>query len=167
MATSAIGVINKAFGSQSGLIGNINSAGGYTNWQTPGYVRGDVKEYTDWYVALGTEVTASTIKMHPLLDTGVMILYHVLQIVASTGSLTLSVGDLDSATRYVSASTSAATAGAYIIGNGLSSTGPYIIGTNPATPTATDTDAQIVLTTGGATLGGTNIIGLTTVYTAS
>lgn len=166
MSTSATGVINKAFGSQSGLIGNINSNGGFTNWQTPGYIRGDAHMYTDYYVGLGTEVTGSTIVMHPLLDTGVMILYHILTIVASTGSLTLSVGDLNSATRYVSASTSAATAGSYIIGNGLSATGPYIIGTNPATPTATNTDAQIVLTTGGATLSSSNIIGLTTVYVA-
>ena len=166
MATSATGVIRTAFGSQSGLIGNINSLGGYSNWQTPGYVRGDLHVYTDYYVALGTEVTGSTISMHPLLDTGIMILYHVLTVVGSTGSLTLSIGDLNSATRYVSASSSAATAGSYIYGSGLTSTGPYIIGTNPTTPTATNTDAQIVLTTGGATLGATNIFGLTTVYVA-
>jgi hypothetical protein len=165
--SAVTGVINTAFGSQSGLIGNINSKGGVAQWQSPGYIRGNVKEYTDYYVGLGTEVAGSTIRMHPLLDTGIMILYHVLQIVASTGSLTGSIGDLDSSTRYASAITSFATAGTYIIGNGLSSTGPYIIGTNPATPTSTDTDAQIVITTGGATLGATNIIGLTTVYTVS
>lgn len=165
MATSATGVIRTAFGSQSGLIGNLNSNGGFTNWQSPGYIRGDAHMYTDYYVALGTEITASTIAMHPLLDTGLMILYHILTVVASTSSLTLSVGDLNSSTRYSSA-TSASTAGTTLIGNALSSTGPYIIGTNPTTPTATNTDAQIVLTTGGATLGSTNIIGLTTVYVA-
>ena len=163
---SATGVINTAFGSQSGLIGNINSKGGVNQWQTPGYIRGDLKVYTDYYVGLGTEVSGSTIRMHPLLDTGIMILYHVLTVLGSTGSLTMSIGDLDSATRYASASSSAATAGTYIYGS-VTSTGPYIIGTNPATPTATDTDAQIVLTTGGATVGATNVFGLTTVYTAS
>jgi hypothetical protein len=166
MATSATGVINTAYGSQSGLIGNINSKGGYGQWQTPGYIRSALLSYTDWYVGLGTEVSGSTIRMFPLLDTGLMVLYFVYTVVASTGSLTMSIGDLDSATRYASASSNAATAGCYIVGGSLTSTGPYIIGTNPATPTATDTDAQIVLTTGGATLGATNVFQLTMVYSA-
>jgi len=164
MAT-VTGVINKAIGQT--LQGVPGTAGGTTNWQTPGYIRGNVQAYTDYYVALGTEVSGTVIKMHPLLDVGLMILYHVLTVVASTGSLTMSIGDLDSATRYASASTSAATAGCYIYGNALGSTGPYVIGTNPVTPTATDTDAQIVITTGGATLGATNIFSLTTAYVAS
>ena len=164
MAT-VTGVINKAIGQT--LQGFPGTAGGTTNWQTPGYIRGNVQAYTDYYVGLGTETSGTVIKMHPLLDVGLMILYHVLTVVASTGSLTLSIGDLDSATRYVSASTSAATAGCYIYGCALGSTGPYVIGTNPATPTATDTDAQIILTTGGATLGATNIFSLTTAYVAS
>ena len=163
MAT-VTGVINKAIGQT--LQGVPGSAGGTSNWQTPGYIRGNVQAYTDYYVGLGTELTGTVIKMHPLLDVGLMILYHVLTVVASTGALTGSIGDLDSATRYANAITSFATAGTYIIGNGLGSTGMYIIGTNPATPTATDTDAQIVITTGGATLGATNIFSLSTVYVA-
>ena len=161
------GVINTAINAGTGP----NPGTGLNTWQTQGYIRGQVQSYTDYYVALGSEATGSVIKMHPLLEAGLMILYHIFTVVVSTGSLTMSIGDLDSVTRYANASTNAATAGAYLVGTNLSSTGPYIIGTNPSTggnwaPTTTDTDAQIVLTTGGATLGSTNIFALTTCYTA-
>jgi len=153
------GVIDTAFLAGTGP--NPNT--GLNTWQTPGYIRGAVRVMVDWYVLAGTETSGTVIWMHPPLEAGAMILFHVLGVSAAQTSLTCSVGDLDSATRYASAITSLQTAGSYLIGSKLGA-GPYIIGTNPATPTATDTDAQIILTTGGATAtAGT--IGLETFYT--
>ena len=160
------GVILTAYGTQSGLIGNINSKGGYAQWQTPGFIRGELKCYSDYYVGLGTETSGSIISMHPLLDTGLMILYHVLTAVAETSGTTFQVGDLDSASRY-GAAQGTGTAGTYLFGCGATSTGPYIIGTNPTTPTSTDTDAQITITTGAQTLAASSITSLTTVYVSA
>ena len=90
-----------------------------------------------------------------------MILFHILNLSATATSMTISIGDLDSATRYTSA-VATATAGDYGPYSLSGSTGPYIIGTNPATPTATDTDAQIILTIGGATLPTSAVLTLMT-----
>ena len=140
-------------------------AGGIGNWQTPGYIRGAVRVMVDYYVGTSSDTTGSVIKMHPPLDTGAMVLFHILSASAATSSLTISVGDLDSATRYASASTVLQAAGSFLIAPDLTSTGNYIIGTNPSTPTATDTDTQIILTTGGATLGTGTVYSLMTFYT--
>jgi hypothetical protein len=141
------------------------AAGGVSNWQTPGYIRGAVRVMVDYIVGTSSHTSGTVIQMHPPLDAGSMILYHVLSASVATSALTISVGDLDSATRYANASTVLQTAGSYLIAPDLASTGNYIIGTNPATPTATDTDAQIILTTGGATLGTGTVYSLMTFYT--
>lgn len=165
MAT-VTGVISAITGQTLQGVAGPNASGPY-NWQTPGYIRGELKVNVDYYVGLGTEAAGTVIKMFPLLDVGAMILYHQITTSAATSSLTISVGDLDSATRYASASTGPASAGLTIIASKLNSTsGFYLIGTNPATPTATDTDAQIILTTGGATLGTGTIYALTTFFVA-
>lgn len=139
---------------------------GPANWLTAGYVDGRVKVNIDYYVALGTEATGTVILMGALLPVGAKVLKIDISTSISIGGLTVSVGDLDSATRYASASTSPATAGIYSY-NGVidSANGPYLIGQNPATPTATDNDQQIKLTTGGATLTIATIIGCVVYYT--
>lgn len=139
---------------------------GPANWLTPGYVDGRVKVNIDYYVALGTETAGTVIYMGALLPVGAKVLKIDVSTSASTGSLTVSVGDLDSATRYASASTGPATAGITTF-NGIkdSSNGPYLIGSNPATPTTTDNDQQIILTTGGATLAASTIVGCVVYYT--
>ncbi len=147
------GAINTAVGPVYGQA-VAAGVGGPANWVTGGFIDGRVKVMLDYYLAAGTEVAATVIQMGSLLPVGAKILAIMVQTATSTGSLTWSVGDLDSATRYVSASTNAATAGTYWYGGGKDAVvGPYVIGSNPATPTATDNDQQIIITTGGATLG--------------
>src|ERR1039458_8572805 len=135
------------------------------SWMTAGYIRGNVRVMIDYFAAAGSETSGTVIQMFPILDNGMVVLGFLLGVVASTGSLTGSIGDLASATRWVSASTNFATAGSYWYGAGaaLTSTGPYIIGTNYTS--ATNTDAQIIITTGGATLGATNVFSLSMFYT--
>ena len=133
-------------------------AGGVSNWQTPGYIRGNVRVMVDWYVGTSSDTTGSVISMFPPLDAGSMILFFILGASASTGSLTFSLGDNGSATRYLSAGTGIATAGSNIIPTLEASTGPYIIGTNTG-------DNQIIITTGGATLGTGTIYSLQCFYT--
>ena len=147
MATTPNAVIAAAF-----------STGGVSNWQTPGYIRGNVRVMVDWYVGTSSDVTGSVISMFPPLDAGSMILFFILGASASTGSLTFSLGDSGSATRYLSAGTGIATAGSNIIPTLEASTGPYIIGTNTG-------DNQIIITTGGATLGTGTIYSLQCFYT--
>ena len=133
-------------------------AGGVSNWQTPGYIRGNVRFMVDWYVGTSSDTAGSVISMFPPLDAGSMILFFILGASASTGSLTFSLGDSGSATRYLSAGTGIATAGSNIIPTLEASTGPYIIGTNTG-------DNQIIITTGGATLGTGTIYSLQCFYT--
>ena len=147
MATTPNAVIAAAF-----------STGGVSNWQTPGYIRGNVRVMVDWYVGTSSDTTGSVISMFPPLDAGSMILFFILGASASTGSLTFSLGDSGSATRYLSAGTGIATAGSNIIPTLEASTGPYIIGTNTG-------DNQIIITTGGATLGTGTIYSLQCFYT--
>lgn len=137
-----------------------------SNWLTAGYVNGRDKSNIDYYVALGTETAGTVILMGALLPVGAKVLSVVISTSANTGGLTISVGDLDSATRYANAATGPATAGISSFNGIIDSTnGAYVIGTNPATPTATDNDQQIKLTTGGATLGVGLIIGCRVIFT--
>ena len=159
-----LGAINTAIGATYGKA-TVAGISGPANWVTGGFVDGKVKVNMDYYVALGTETAGAIITMGNLLPVGAKIIGHLLQISASTGSLTISVGDLETATRYVSASTSPATAGSYWFGGGKDATvGYYVIGTTTA-PTATSNDQQIILTTGGATLAVSTVICLATIYT--
>lgn len=137
-----------------------------SNWLTAGYVNGRVKCNIDFYVALGTETAGTVILMGSLLPVGAKVLRIDITTSASTGSLTISVGDLDSATRYASASTGPATAGISSYSGIIDSTnGAYVIGTNPTTPTSTDNDQQIKLTTAGATLAVGTIVGCIVYFT--
>ena len=138
------------------------------NWMTAGYVDGRKKIMLDYYVGLGTELSGSTLNMCAPLPQGAMILSVSVISSAATSSLTWSVGDLNLATRYVSAGTGIATAGITTYTGMISSTtGWYVIGTNPGTGAnaLTQGDAQIVITTGGATLGTGTIYGVIVEYT--
>lgn len=136
------------------------------NWLTAGYVNGRVKCMLDFYVALGTEVAASVLYMGSLLPVGAKILTIDLLSSANTASLTLSVGDLNSATRYASANTGMQTLRQSTLSGMIDSTnGFYVIGSNPAVPTATNNDQQIILTTGGATLTISQIYGIAVYFT--
>lgn len=129
-----------------------------SNWLTAGYVNGREKVMIDFYVALGTEAAGTVIYMGNPIPAGAKVSAVTIITSANTGALTLSVGDLDSATRYANASTAPATASRTSFYKQDATNGLYVIGTNPATPTATDNDQQLILTTGGATLGAGLII---------
>jgi hypothetical protein len=143
------------------------TAVGTSAWQTAGYVNGRVKVNLDYY-ACNTDVSATVIYMGAKLPIGAMVLAHVITATAALSGVTLNIGDLDSGTRYVSATASLQTAGTYVF-TGFVSTVPYIIGTNPSsggisTATATDNDQQIVVTVAGGTMPGSGYIILATLY---
>ena len=137
-----------------------------SNWLTAGYINGRVKCNLDFYVALGTETAGTVIYMGAPLPVGAKVIRIQITASASTGSLTASVGDLNSATRYANAATGIATGNQVNFYSGCidATNGYYVIGTNPATPTATNTDTQIILTTGGATIAVGTIIGCCVIY---
>lgn len=149
-----------------GVISTAVAGTGASNWQTAGYINGREKVNLDFYVALGTETSGSTIQMCAPIQNGAKIIKVTVFLNTSVGSLTLSTGDLNNATRYKSADTAVATAGNYTYSGCIDSTnGFYVIGTNPGTTGSLATqqaqgDAQIVLTTGGATLTTSMIIGV-------
>lgn len=133
-------------------------------WQSAGYVNGREKVMLDFYVGLGTETTGSVLLMGNPLPAGAMVISIDVFSSANTASLTTSVGDLNSATRYASAATDMQTLrrATYSGMVGAAAAPFYVIGTNPGTGAtgAFTGDAQIILTTGGATLGTGTIYGV-------
>ena len=138
---------------------NTASLGGPAEWQLPGVVDAKVRCFIDSYTAVGTEVAADVIRLftdgiNNVLPAGANILRIEFTMSANIASLTASVGDYNSATRYASASTfpqSGATALVSI--SGIVSGAPYIIGTNVSTAAVgvvTNGDNQIILTLGGS-----------------
>ena len=106
-----------------------------------------VKCVIDFYTIAGSELSGSVIKLFGVLPTGANLLEIVLNFSAAQSSLTLSIGDADSATRYVSASTGPQTAGI---------TRVSLLGRVVGTSTY---DNQILLTTGGATATAATLTG--------
>ena len=156
------------------------SAGGPAEWQLPGLVDCPVRCIIDTYVPVGTEAQGSIIKLftdglNKVLPAGANLLRIDFQMASTTSSLTCSVGDMNSATRYASASSSFASATAFSISCITLATGvPYVVGTNVATTgpgtvtpgTTSNGDNQIILTTGGATLSAsTSVISAILYYT--
>lgn len=138
---------------------------GPANWLTAGYVDGRKKVNMDFYVGLGTESAGSTLLMGALIPLGAKVMSISLHMNAANAGLTMSIGDLDSATRYAT-NLSCATKGIFSTSGFIDAVnGPYLVGQNPAAPTAADNDQQIVLTTGGATLTLNNIYGIEIQYT--
>ena len=155
------------------VMNNAVYVGGTSNWQTPGYIRGNVRVMIDYYVALGTEAAGTVLALFPTLEAGSVIMAIVLSTTVGQTSLTFSLGDQNSATRYITTGQTtlqSASTGVLIYSPFASATtGPYVIGTNPTTsgvwsPTSTNTDAQIILTTGGATMVA-GVIGAIMLYT--
>lgn len=137
-----------------------------SNWMTAGYVDGRKKVNLDFYVGLGTEAAGTVIYMGALIPAAAKVLNISVHTSAATGGLTISVGDLNSATRYGSASTGPASKGITSFTGLIDSVnGFYLVGQNPATPTVLNNDQQIILTTGGATLGAGTIYGVEVNYT--
>lgn len=129
-------------------------AGGLVSQLAAGMQDGRVKCALDTYVAVGTEVAASVIEVCGDLPAGAKVIAIQLGVSATTSSLTISVGDTETAARYVDASADLDTALDRITLSGLN----YVIGT------ATD-DSQIELLTGGATLAAATEIYVGVFYT--
>ena len=107
----------------------------------PGLKDARVKACLDSYTIGGsTETSGSTIDVGALLPANAHVVAIGLHVSTNQTSLTVSIGDDASATRYASASTSLQTAGFYWY-----SGKNYVVGTSSG-------DNQIVLTTGGATM---------------
>lgn len=144
----------------NGVVYAVGTAASPSNWLTAGYVNGRVKCNLDYYVALGTEAAGSRLLMGALLPIGAKILSVTLLTSANVASLTMSIGDLESATRYASASTAPQSERITTFSGMVDATvGFYVVGTT-ATPTATSNDQQMVITTGGATLTAGVVFGL-------
>ena len=126
-----------------GVVATAVAAGGLSNKVLSGLIDGRLKCMLETYVLLGTEGSGSTITVGGIMPKGANVVAILLSVTANQSALTVSVGDLESATRYASAITSLQTAGTYLIGGKN-----YVADdTVPAT-----TDRQIVITTGGATV---------------
>ena len=108
-----------------------------------------VKVCIDFLVLAGTELSGSTIKLFGVIPAGANLVGCRLYVSAAQSSLTASVGDADSTTRYASAST------------GLQSAVPVttyvpLLGRVVGTSTS---DNQILVTTGGATATAATLYG--------
>jgi len=116
-----------------------------------GYLKGDVKAFTDTYEAASVGA-ASTIAMGEVLPDGAVILEIIFAYDALGTSSTISVGDAGSATRYTAAlDTSSAGVSRTSVLAGLG----YKIGT-------ASNDNTLLLTTAGAAITGT--VSLTVIY---
>ncbi len=129
-------------------------AGGLTSQLAAGLQDGRVKCAIDQYVADGTEEATTIIEMFGDLPAGAKVISIMLRISATESGFTVSVGDTETATRYISASADLDTADDILtlMGKG------YVIGSATA-------DSQIELLTGGATLTAATIIYGAILYT--
>lgn len=116
------------------------AATGLNNIQAFGKINARAKVNLESYTILGTEASGSTLDIGATLPANARVLEIVLNFSVAQTSLTLSIGDGASATRYVSASTGPQTVGRTVV-----SGRNYLVGT-------TSGDNLIRLTTGGATM---------------
>lgn len=137
------------------VVNTAVNTGGVLNKVLQGLIDGRVKANIDKYTALGTEAAGSTIKFGKALPTGSNIIGHILVCDGATASLTMSVGDADSATRFLNASTAFQSAANYALA---------LLGAGRVVGTSTS-DNQPLVTTGGATLTVGHIWTLITLYT--
>lgn len=133
-----------------GTIASAVAAGGLANKQQNGFIDCRNKSMYDVYTTLGTEVTTSTIAMCGLLPVGCLIRDVILFNTAITGGASISVGDSNSAARYIPATVTSSAAKTSIAAAAATTAIGYEIGTNTG-------DTQILLTVTGGTLaiGGT------------
>ena len=134
-----------------GVTATAQYTGGLANKLGVGYVNGRVKVYRDTYAAdasaSGTVIQVAGYGTTGYLPKGARILAIAISTSVAQTSVTVSVGDLTSATRYVSASTALQTAGAIVWYGG----NDVVVGTSTG-------DNYLLLTTGGASLGSTGTI---------
>ncbi len=129
-------------------------AGGLTSQLAAGLQDGRVKCAIDQYVADGTEEATTIIEMFGDLPAGAKVIQIQLRIDTTESSFTVSVGDTETATRYISGSADLDTADDILT---LAGKG-YVIGSATA-------DSQIEILTGGATLTSGTIIYGSVLYT--
>lgn len=134
-----------------GVINTLVAAGGVATIGQ-GFIDGRVKVSSDSYVLAGTEASATVITLGKTLPAGARVLCHILTVTAAQTALTASLGDGNSATRYLSAGTQLQTAGSYIIGGKQ-----YVVGTATS-------DNQLSFLTGGATATAATLY-ISTLYT--
>lgn len=148
------------------VVATAQITGGVSNWQLPGLIDGRVKVMIDTFVADATMAAASTIAIGKQLPVGANVLMIQLVSTVAQTSLTVSIGDKVTASRYgIAASTELQTA--YSAKIALPIAGVYVTTDGSLTaanlPSATN-DCQIILTTAGATMtAGT--IGIQIYYT--
>ena len=132
------------------------------SWQLPGLIDGRVKVLLDTYTGLGTGEDAGSVVTFAALPTGANILAIYIGASAATSSLTISLGDSNSAARYLAGgATQLQAAGMYLL-PGLGIVPGYVVGTNYVS--ATSQDSNIIMTTAGAALGTGTIYRLMVFY---
>ena len=124
--------------SVSGVNATLVAAGGVATIGR-GLIDGRVKVMIDSYALTTGNTSGDVISVGGTLPVGANIIAIVLMASVAQSSLTMSVGDAGSATRYLSAGTGLQTAITPVIVDGK---GYVITGTS---------DTQLLLTTGGAT----------------
>jgi hypothetical protein len=137
-----------------GVVATAVLTGGPSNWQGQGVIDGRVKVMIDTYVALATEAVASTIAFGKMLPVGANVISITLVSTVAQSSVTVTVGDMVSASRYgIAASTELQTA--YSPKVCYPKAGVYVTTDNSVkadgTPSATN-DCKIIVTTAGGTL---------------
>ena len=134
-----------------GDIATLCAAGGLANKSLNGNIDGRVKVSFDTYTCASL-AQGSTIKMCQVLPTGAKIVNIKVQNAALGGSVTFSVGDSNTAARYISAADGNSAAAWKEATAGMG----YVIGTASG-------DNQILITTAGAT--ATGLITIEVTYT--
>ena len=137
-----------------GVVATAALTGGPSNWQNQGVIDGRVKVMIDTYVALATEAVASTIAFGKMLPVGANVISITLVSTVAQSSVTVTVGDMVSASRYgIAAGTELQTA--YSPHVCYPKAGVYVTTDNSVkadgTPSATN-DCKIIVTTAGGTL---------------
>lgn len=124
-----------------GLVATAVASGGLSNKVLKGLIDGRVKCMLDTLTLAGTELSGSLLYMGSLLPAGANVIAIILSVSTVQTSLTFTLGDVASATRYIAAANSGLqTALLPVVASGIN----YVVGT------ATN-DNQIMITTGGAT----------------
>jgi hypothetical protein len=131
-----------------GTVKTAVDAGGVANKLLGGLIDARVKVMLDSYtIASGSEpVSGSTLKLGGTLPAGANIIAIALAASVAQTSVTVNIGDADSATRYASAHTGLQTAA-----GGAANSIVLVSGLNRVVGTSTN-DNVIALVTGGATL---------------
>ena len=122
------------------------AAGGLANKIDNGNIDAKIKIFIDDYT-FAASAAGTVVKVGPTLPAGAVILDVRVMNAASGGSVTFSVGDSDTAARYISAADGNSAAAVKVLTLNMG----YVIGT-------TTGDNQILITTAGASATGKFVI---------